>query len=189
MREGESMPLTEITEKTVEIPDGVQVEIDGRAFKVTGPKGTLREDLSHMPLNFKIFGKSVVVTASWPRKEETAMVGTAAARIRNMIKGVTSGFAYKLKVVHAHFPITVRVAEKDRKVLIENFAGEKTPRTAWIVGDANVRVAGDEITVEGINIEHVSQTAANIETATRIKDKDQRVFLDGIYIFEKKEAT
>jgi large subunit ribosomal protein L6 len=37
-------------------------------------------------------------------------------------------------------------------------------------------------------LEEVSQTAANIEKATSMKDKDPRVFLDGIYVFEKKEG-
>ncbi|MHA1470101.1 MAG: 50S ribosomal protein L6, partial [Candidatus Asgardarchaeia archaeon] len=37
----------------------------------------------------------------------------------------------------------------------------------------------------GIDIEEVGQTAANIRRATRIKDKDPRVFMDGIYLYEK----
>jgi len=41
---------------------------------------------------------------------------------------------------------------------------------------------------QGNSIGDVSQTAANIQDGTRIPDKDQRVFLDGIYIFEKKEG-
>jgi large subunit ribosomal protein L6 len=39
--------------------------------------------------------------------------------------------------------------------------------------------------ITGPNIEHVSQTAANIESSTRIKNKDSRVFLDGVYIYSK----
>jgi large subunit ribosomal protein L6 len=56
------------------------------------------------------------------------------------------------------------------------------------VGDSKVKASGDEIIIQGINLEEVSQTAANIEQSTKIKDKDQRVFLDGIYVFEKKEG-
>jgi large subunit ribosomal protein L6 len=44
------------------------------------------------------------------------------------------------------------------------------------------------IFIQGINLEQVSQTAANIEQSTKIKDKDQRVFLDGIYVFERTEG-
>ncbi len=43
----------------------------------------------------------------------------------------------------------------------------------------------DTVIVEGIDIEAVAQTAANIQQATKIKKKDIRVFMDGIYVFEK----
>jgi large subunit ribosomal protein L6 len=51
-----------------------------------------------------------------------------------------------------------------------------------------VKVKGDDIIVQGISLEDVSQTAANIQNATRIRSKDPRVFLDGIYVFEKLEG-
>jgi len=182
------MPLTEVVERIVEIPEGVKVEIANGKVKVSGPKGTLEEDLSHLPCVLELDKGRVCVKSSWARKVDIAMAGTAAARIRNMIRGVRAGFTFKMKVVHAHFPVTLKVIEKERKLLIENFTGEKTPRIARIVGDSRVKASGDEIIIQGINLEDVSQTAANIEQSTKIKDKDQRVFLDGIYVFEKKEG-
>ncbi|MEM4727737.1 MAG: 50S ribosomal protein L6, partial [Candidatus Bathyarchaeia archaeon] len=47
------------------------------------------------------------------------------------------------------------------------------------------RVKGDDIILEGINIEDVGQTAANIQQATKTKRKDPRKFIDGIYVYEK----
>jgi large subunit ribosomal protein L6 len=73
-------------------------------------------------------------------------------------------------------------------VAIENFTGERSPRIVKIVGDTKVIVKDEDVIVQGTNIEHVSQTAANIETATKIKIKDPRVFLDGIYIYERREG-
>jgi len=172
-------------ERTVEIPPEVNLELAGRIVKVTGPKGTLLEDLSHLPVSLTLKDRRLTVGVTWPRKREYAMVGTAVAHVRNMIRGVTQGFRYKLKVVHAHFPMNIKVNQEKRVLLIENFTGEKSPRTARLVGDVSVKVSEDEITVEGINLRDVSQTAANIEATTKIKDKDQRVFLDGIYISEK----
>lgn len=174
-------------ERSVSIPDGVKVEVKGREVTVTGPKGSLTKSLVHMPVNLAVKDGRVMASVTWPRKREIAMVGTAAAHIRNMITGVTKGFVYKLKVVYAHFPMTVKV--QPGKILIENFTGEKTARVARIVGKVEVKVAGDDITVEGIDREMVSQTAANIQYATRIKEKDQRVFLDGIYVYEKSEGA
>jgi len=111
------------------------------------------------------------------------MVGTFWAHIRNLIRGVTEGFEYKLKVVYAHFPIKLRV-EGD-EVIIENFLGEKHPRKAKIVGRVKVEIRGQEIIVKGIDKEECGQTAANLEQATKIKRLDPRVFQDGIYIVEK----
>jgi large subunit ribosomal protein L6 len=182
------MPQTELVERIVDIPADVKVEIADRKVKVSGPKGTLEDDLSHLPCVLELDKGRVRVRSSWPRKADIAKTGTAAARIGNMIKGVRAGFTFKMKVVHAHFPVTLKVSEKERKLLIENFTGEKTPRIARIVGDSKVKTSGDEIIIQGINLEDVSQTAANIEQSTKIKDKDQRVFLDGIYVFEKKEG-
>jgi large subunit ribosomal protein L6 len=148
----------------------------------------LEQDLSHIRCAIEADKGQVRVTSPWPRKVDIAMVGTAAAKIRNMIKGVSSGFSVKMKVVHAHFPVTLKVNEKERRLLIENFTGEKTPRIARIVGDSKVKASGDEILIQGISLEDVTQTASNIEQSTKIKDKDQRVFLDGIYVFERKEG-
>ena len=173
----------------MEIPAGVQVNCrQRRRIKATGPKGTLEEDFSHLPVQFVVNGSELKVFSQWARKREVALVGTALAHVRNMIRGVTKGFTYKLKIVYAHFPVTVKVIEKEKKITIENFTGEKTPRIIKIVGSAKVKVVGDEIHVQGTSLSDVSQTAANLQTGTKIVDKDQRVFLDGIYIFEKAES-
>lgn len=182
------MVLVELAQRTMPIPEGVQLSIDGRRVKATGPKGVLEEDFSHLPVHFAVEGGSLRVYSQWARKREVALVGTALAHVRNMIRGVTKGFSYKLKIVYAHFPVTVKVQEKEKRLTIENFTGEKTPRFVKIVGSAKVKVVSDEIHVQGTNLKDVSQTAANIQCATRIKDKDQRVFLDGIYIYEKSEG-
>ena len=179
------MVLVELAQDSMPVPEGVQLTVNGNRITATGPKGTLEEDFSHMPVHFALEGGKLRVYSEWARKREVALVGTALAHVRNMVRGVTSGYTYKLRIVYAHFPVTIKVQDKDGKLTIENFTGEKTPRIVKILGSAKVKVVGDEVHVQGTNLKDVSQTAANIQTATRIKEKDQRVFLDGIYIFEK----
>ena len=105
--------------------------------------------------------------------------------IANMIKGVQKGYTYKLKIVYAHFPISVKI--KDRAVHIENYYGERSARISKIIGvTTKVTTEGDDIVVSGPNLEQVSQTAANIEASTKVKNKDQRVFLDGVYIYSNE---
>jgi large subunit ribosomal protein L6 len=103
-----------------------------------------------------------------------------------MITGVTKGYQYKLKIVFSHFPISVKL--QDKSVLIENFTGERRPRRIKLIGSVKVKIEPDDIIVEGANLEEVSQTAANIEQATRVRNKDPRVFLDGIYVYERNEG-
>ena len=179
------MTRFETVQRTIQVPEGVTVEVDGKSVKVKGPLGALQEDLSHLPVIFSQTGQEVQVSVIWPRKREIGMLGTAAAHIRNMIRGVTKGYRYNLRTVYAHFPVTVKVDEKARALKVENFTGEKTPRSAQILEGVKVVVKGDDITVEGIDLKAVSQTAANIQNSTKIKKKDLRVFLDGVYVDTK----
>ena len=174
------------TVATVEIPDGVDGTLDGRVVTITGEKGALTRDFSHAPVSIRMEGKTVTVQASWPRKKEAALVGTVRSHIKNMIKGVTAGFTFKMKIVFSHFPITVKIQGKT--FTITNFTGERSPRTAKIMGETTVKVKGDDVIIQGISLEDVSQTAANIQNSTKIKNKDPRVFLDGIYIYEHHEG-
>jgi len=179
------MRLPEIS-KTIHVPDGVEVKIEGRKVTVNGTKGTLKRDFSYIPISIEGDGKTARVWAEWPRKKEASLVGTIYSHIQNMITGVEKGFSYKLKIVFSHFPISVKVQGKS--VSIENFTGERRARIAKIIGDVQVKVESEDITVEGINLEDVSQTAANIEQATKVKKKDPRVFLDGRYVYERNEG-
>lgn len=178
--------VAKIEKREIKVPEGVKVNINSRVVEVIGPLGKITRDFTSNPVSIEVLGDKVVVYTVWPRRREKSHVGTVAAHINNMIKGVTKGFTYKLKIVYAHFPISVKV--DGNRVLIENFMGERTPRIAKIVGEAKVIVKGDDVIVQGINLEEVSQTAANIEQATRIKERDPRRFLDGIYIYEKLEG-
>jgi len=179
------MRLPEIS-KTIQVPDDVDLNLDGRKITVKGEKGTLMRDFSFAPISIEADGKSVRVWAEWPRKKEAALVGTIYSHIQNMISGVKKGFTYKLKIVFSHFPISVKV--QDKNLLIENFTGERRARRVKIIGDVQVKIESEDIIVQGINLEDVSQTAANIEQATKVKKKDPRVFLDGIYVYEQNEG-
>ncbi|MEM1638615.1 MAG: 50S ribosomal protein L6 [Desulfurococcaceae archaeon] len=170
----------------VEIPPEVAVEVNGLQVKVSGPKGVLIKDFSHAKgVSIRVEEKNVVVEAFRANRELKALVGTIAAHIRNMITGVTKGYRYKLKVIYSHFPVTVVVDEKNKVVRIKNFLGEKADRIAKIHGNVKVRVEGQDIIVEGIDIEEVGLTASALERATKIRDLDRRIFADGIYIYER----
>ena len=168
----------------IEIPEGVEVIIENNEVTVKGPNGEDSRKFTYPNVSIKKDEYNVVLETAFPKKKDKAMIGTTKAHINNMITGVTDGFEYHMKIVFAHFPMTVKV-EKDI-VNIDNFLGERHPRTAKIVGSAKVAVKGDEVTITGINKEHVGQTMANLEQATKIKGRDPRVFQDGIYLTSKE---
>ena len=179
------MRLPEIS-RTIEVPENVEVTLAGLKVTVKGEKGTLVRDFSFVPISVNVDGKTVRVWAEWPRKKEAAIVGTIHSHIQNMITGVQKGFTYKLKIVFSHFPISAKVQGKI--VVIENFTGERRARKANVIGDVKVKVESEDLVVTGLNLEEVSQTAANIEQATKVKRKDPRIFLDGIYVYERNEG-
>lgn len=177
------MPLTGLMEETIEIPAGVQVRRDGDYVVVSGKSHTLKRQLSHPRVGISVEGKEIRVRCEFPRRKDGALVGTFTAHLRNMVVGVTEGFTYEMKIVYSHFPVKAGV--KGAEFVIENFLGEKFPRRTRIVGATKIEVKGDQVVLTGPDLEAVSQTAANIEQATRIRGFDPRVFQDGIYITKK----
>jgi large subunit ribosomal protein L6 len=179
------MPLQEYVEE-IEVPEGVVVEIEGSSrIKVKGKLGQVAKDLSHANAKLELASNKILVKLVGRGRRSKALLGTIRSIIENMVVGVTRGFTYKMKIIASHFPITLRV--QGDTVYIENFIGERSPRIAKIVGEGTrVEVGGEDVIVKGVDKEAVGQTAANIERATRVRRKDLRKFLDGIYIYEKK---
>src|SRR5437660_12889013 len=112
----------------------------------------MQEDQCHLRVSIKVDENKVRFETTWPRKREIGMLGTTAAHVRNMLKGVTQGYRYELRTVYAHFPVTVKVDEKAKVLKIENVTGEKTPRYAKIVEGGKVDVKGEDISVQGIDL-------------------------------------
>jgi large subunit ribosomal protein L6 len=179
------MRLPEIS-RTIQVPEDVTLNLQGKKVSVKGVKGSLTRDFSFASISLVSDGKNVRVSAEWPRKKESALVGTIYSHIQNMITGVTKGYTYKLKIVFSHFPISVKLEGKN--IVIENFTGERKARYTRILGDVKVKIEPDDVSISGINLEEVSQTAANIEQVTRVRGKDVRVFLDGLYVYERNEG-
>ena len=169
------------------IPESVKAEIRDNVFTVEGRLGKLKKNITRIPVVVLVQDKKIVIRPHGRRKKDLAITNTVRSIIRNMLTGVEKGFTYKLKIVSAHFPMSVKL--RGDKVNIENYFGERSPRTSQIVGETTkVTVAGEDVIVQGPSLEDVSQTAANIELSTKMKGKDQRVFLDGLYIYSKEKG-
>ncbi|MFA5860428.1 MAG: 50S ribosomal protein L6 [Candidatus Thermoplasmatota archaeon] len=169
--------------EVIVVPQGVTVTLTGSTLKVKGKNGELARDFAAPGITVSKEGNDVVLHGETPRKKIRALVGTYRAHINNMMKGAQENYEYKMKICFSHFPIKTKV--QGEQFIIENFLGERTARKARIMPGTKVKVAGEEVILTGANVEHVSQTAANIEQATIIRGFDPRVFQDGIYITSK----
>jgi large subunit ribosomal protein L6 len=169
--------------RKVTIPVGVKAQLDGMQLRVNGPKGQLSRNVRFPQVTVTCEGNEVTIATESSRKEITAMVGTYEAHTKNMIRGVTEGFEYRMKVVYSHFPIQLKL--QGNRLEIANFLGEKKARYARIEAGVTAKVANEEVVLTGIDRELVGTSAANIEHATRIRDRDPRVFQDGIYMIQR----
>jgi large subunit ribosomal protein L6 len=168
----------------IKIPEGIQVSIEGKTVHAKGQKGSISKILSNPKIELVVSDNVVHISCSQnPRRKEKALIGTYKAHIKNMIKGVSQGYECKMKTVFSHFPIKTSV--EGNHLLIQNFLGERFPRKAEILENVKVEVKGDQITLSAADKEKVGQTAANIERATKVKNRDIRVFQDGIYIVKR----
>jgi large subunit ribosomal protein L6 len=169
--------------RKVKIPGGVKASLDGMHLRVTGPKGQLSRNVRFPQVTVTCDGNEVIIATESRRKEITAMVGTLEAHTKNMFRGVTEGYEYRMKVVYSHFPIQLKL--QGNKLEIANFLGEKKARHARIEHGVTAKVGNDEVVLTGIDRELVGTSAANIEHATHIRDRDPRVFQDGIYMIQR----
>jgi large subunit ribosomal protein L6 len=180
------------TTATVELPAQFTVSAANGRIHAKGPLGSRERDFPTDVIELTVKGTTATLRLKLggARKETRSLLGTWAAHVANLANGLTRGVEARLKVVAAHFPMKVQV--RGEELVIENFLGEKYPRSTRLVTGTKALVEGEFVILSGNDVEQVGQSAANIERVTRIRDYDPRVFQDGIYLVERahfKEAS
>jgi large subunit ribosomal protein L9e len=120
--------------------------------------------------------------------KQSAILYTVSAHIKNMIKGVTKGYRYKMHTVKKHFPIEVKINKES--IEIGRFLGERNVKIVKLlegVSCSKNEKNPDELWFDGIDIDKVALTCAHVYQSCSVKGKDKRKFLDGIYVNEKTQ--
>ncbi|MCK5107241.1 MAG: 50S ribosomal protein L6 [Nanoarchaeota archaeon] len=167
----------------IAIPEGTQITFENDMLKVKGSKGDVERNLKNPLVKLEVKEGKVILSSIKFTKREKKLSGTFKAHVNNMIRGSNEQHIYKLKICSSHFPMNVSMGNGE--LVVKNFFGEKSPRHLKLKSDCEVKIDGTDIIVKSCNIEIAGQVAADIESLTRLTNKDRRVFQDGIFITEK----
>lgn len=148
--------MSRIGLKLIEIPEGVEVKLDGAKVTVKGPKGELTRDI-HQDMNVKIEDKIVTVERPSDQKEHRSLHGTSRTLIANMVEGVTKGFEKALEIQGVGY----RAQKQGNKVVVN--AGYSHPVEIDPIDGIEIEVPKNtQLIVKGIDKELVGAVAANI---------------------------
>ena len=105
---------------TIPLPDGVNASLDGHNVTVSKDGNTVSREFRHPRLDISTVDGSLQVFCDLPRRSERALAGTWNAHLSNMVKGVDSGFEYRLQAVYSHFPMTIKAVSYTHLTLPTN---------------------------------------------------------------------
>jgi large subunit ribosomal protein L6 len=148
--------MSRIGNAPIEIPDKVDVAVDGRTITVKGPKGELSRTL-HEAVEASVEDGQIVIARGSDERDVKALHGLMRALVNNMVVGVTEGFQKELSIVGVGY----RAAKNGSE--LELLVGFSHPVVMGDVEGVTVEVPEPtKIIVSGIDKETVGQVAANI---------------------------
>ena len=147
--------MSRIGKKPVVIAEGAEVTLHANNITVKGPKGTL--SFAHRDeVKVTVAEKEVLVEKVGQSKLASALWGTTAKMISNMIEGTTKGFQKQLELNGVGF----RMAVAGKKI---NLAlGFSHPVEMIIPEGIEAKIEGNVLTVSGIDRQKVGQFTAII---------------------------
>lgn len=149
--------MSRIGKAPIEIPDGVEVSLEGTTVLVKGPLGELKRDLPD-GISVDMHERVLHVKRSSDEKRQKALHGLIRTLIANMIQGVSKGFVKELEIVGVGY----RAAQQGPSKL-ELSLGFSHPVVVDAAGSVSFEVPQPtRILVKGIDKEAVGQVAANI---------------------------
>jgi large subunit ribosomal protein L6 len=140
----------------IEIPSGVNVDINGSSVKVKGPKGELAHTFPPV-ISFKQEGNTLHVERHAEDQSGRTMHGTARALVHNMVVGTSTGFSKTLEVQGVGY----RAELKGKTLILHVGYSNPVPMEPPAGISFSIGEKG-EITVSGFDKELVGETAAQV---------------------------
>lgn len=97
--------MSRIGKSPIEVPAGVQVQVNNNKVTVKGPKGTLTQQIES-GIKVSVDGNSITLTRATEQKRHRALHGLYRALIANMVKGVTQGYKIEQELVGVGYRAT-----------------------------------------------------------------------------------
>jgi large subunit ribosomal protein L6 len=148
--------MSRIGKRPIEVPTGVTVQVEPGRVAVTGPLGSLQQDV---PQRMQIAQEDGTVTVTRPteRGEDRALHGLTRTLIANMVEGVTKGFEKRLEIQGVGYRAALKGTDLELQVGYSHAVTVK-PRT----GVTFEVPAPTQVVVKGTDKQVVGQTAAEI---------------------------
>ncbi|MDY6076809.1 MULTISPECIES: 50S ribosomal protein L6 [Mobiluncus] len=147
--------MSRIGKIPVEIPAGVEVNINGQDVSVKGPKGTLTMSVAS-PITAKVDGSTVVVSRPDDERESRSLHGLTRTLIANMVEGVTNGYSKVLEIQGTGYRVNQKGAGLEFQLGFSHPVNVEPPE------GITFKVEGNRVTVEGISKEQVGEVASNL---------------------------
>jgi large subunit ribosomal protein L6 len=149
--------VSRIGRMPVELPGGVEVEIDGPFVRVKGPKGEMKREF-RPEMSIKITDGTLIVERPSDEPQMRALHGLTRALLNNMVVGVSQGFEKTLQIEGVGYRPEL---DGDTLVLHVGFSHlVNVPAPEGITFEVDTRAR--LIKVLGIDKELVGRTAADI---------------------------
>ncbi|MBE3587493.1 MAG: 50S ribosomal protein L6 [Thermoanaerobacteraceae bacterium] len=150
--------MSRIGKQPINLPQGVEVHIEGSTVRVKGPKGQLEREF-HRDMRIRMEDNRLVVERPSDNKQHRSLHGLTRTLLHNMVVGVTSGFEKNLELVGVGY----RAAKQGNKLVLS--VGYSHPVEIVPPDGLEIEVpAPTKIVVRGMDKERVGALAANIRS-------------------------
>jgi len=145
--------MSRVAKKPIAIPEKTEVTVAGVTVTVKGPLGELSRAFKP---GIDIKSEEGNVTVTLKRPEDYVVLGTTAAHIKNMIKGVNEGFTKKLIIEGIGFKSDIKDSILTMSLGFSHLVNVPIPSNLTVTAEKNI------ITVQGTSNEAVGQFASKV---------------------------